>query len=50
MVWGNGEQFNNDSIKFILDSQSKHGDVFSIRMLHYYMTVVADPHSFETFR
>lgn len=49
-LWGNGEQFNKNSVEFILDAQKKHGDVFSIRMLHYFMTVIADPHSFEAFR
>ncbi|XP_067932244.1 cytochrome P450 7A1-like [Watersipora subatra] len=49
LLWGNGEQFNNDSVNFILDCQKKHGSVFSIRMLHYFMTVIADPHSFEAF-
>lgn len=50
ILWGNGQQFNDNSTQFILDSQRKCGDVFSIRMLHYYMTVIADPHSFEAFR
>lgn len=50
MLWGNGEQFNDNSVEFILNSQKKHGHVFSIRMLHYFMTVIADPHSFEAFR
>lgn len=50
ILWGNGEQFNKDSISFILDSQKKYGNVFSIRMLYYYTTVIADPHSFEAFR
>lgn len=50
ILWGNGKQFNEDSIGFILDCQKKYGDVFSIRMLYYFMTVIADPHSFEAFR
>jgi len=49
-IWGNGKQFDDDSVGFILDSQKKYGNVFSIRMLHYYMTVIADPHSFDAFR
>ncbi|XP_029656313.1 prostacyclin synthase-like isoform X1 [Octopus sinensis] len=47
MIWGNGEQFKNDAIKFLHDSQKNHGDIFTIRFFHQRLTIIADPHSVE---
>lgn len=47
IIWGNGEQFKNDAIKFLHDSQKNHGDIFTIRFFHQRLTIIADPHSVE---
>lgn len=44
---GNSKDFGQHAVKFLHDSRDKYGDVFTIRLLNQYITIIMDPHSFE---
>jgi hypothetical protein len=46
-LWGNGEQFHKNAVKFLHDTQKKLGDIFTIRLVHQHLTILMDPHSYE---
>jgi len=48
-LWGNATQFSGHAVKFLRDAQITYGDVFNIRLINQYLTVIMDPHSFEAF-
>jgi hypothetical protein len=47
--WGNGEDFAKNAVSFLHKSQKKLGDIFTIRLFNQHMTVIMDPHSYESF-
>lgn len=47
--WGNGEDFAKNAVSFLHQSQKKLGDIFTIRLFNQHMTVIMDPHSYESF-
>ncbi|XP_059146741.1 prostacyclin synthase-like [Physella acuta] len=48
-LWGNGKQFTEHAVKFLHQAHKKCGDVFTIRFLNQYWTMVLDIHSYEKF-
>ncbi|XP_076469064.1 cytochrome P450 7A1-like [Babylonia areolata] len=48
-LWGNGADFSRHAVHFLHRSQKALGDIFTIRLLNQYMTLVMDPHCFEQF-
>nr|KAI8733043.1 prostacyclin synthase-like [Biomphalaria glabrata] len=48
-LWGNGKQFTEHAVKFLQGAHKKCGDVFTIRFLNQYWTMVLDIHSYERF-
>ncbi|CAL1542485.1 unnamed protein product, partial [Lymnaea stagnalis] len=48
-LWGNGKQFTEHAVKFLHKAHKKCGDVFTIRFLNQYWTMVLDIHSYERF-
>lgn len=48
-LWGNGADFAEHAVRFLHKSQKALGDIFTIRLLNQYLTIVMDPHCFEKF-
>uniref|UniRef100_A0A8C6WZ16 Prostacyclin synthase n=1 Tax=Neogobius melanostomus TaxID=47308 RepID=A0A8C6WZ16_9GOBI len=49
MPWmGHALEFGKDSAKFLARMKEKHGDIFTVRVAGIYITVLLDPHSFDT--
>lgn len=48
-MFGNATEFSSHAVNFLRQSQSSLGDVFTIRLLNQYLTIVMDPHSYEAF-
>ncbi|KAL8588074.1 hypothetical protein ACOMHN_066295 [Nucella lapillus] len=48
-LWGNGADFAQHAVRFLHRSQKSLGDIFTIRLLNQYLTIVMDPHCFEQF-
>ncbi len=48
MVWGNAVDFNEHAVKFLHQSTKTYGNVFTIRLINQFLTIVMDPHSFES--
>ncbi|CAG5121608.1 unnamed protein product [Candidula unifasciata] len=48
-LWGNGKQFTDHAVKFLHAAHKKCGDVFTVRFLNQYWTMVLDIHSYEQF-
>lgn len=49
VIWGNAKDFAEHAVSFLLKTQKKVGDVFTIRLLNQYLTIIMDPHNFEAF-
>ena len=49
ILWGSGQAFEENAVKFIHTQQAKHGDIFTIRLLHQHLTIINDPHTYERF-
>ena len=49
LLWGNGAEFAQHAVRFLHKTQKSLGDIFTIRLLNQYMTMVMDPHCFEQF-
>ncbi|XP_050413302.1 cytochrome P450 7A1 [Patella vulgata] len=47
IIWGNGADFAEHAVNFLHRCQKKFGDIFTIRLLNQYLTMVMDPHSYE---
>ncbi|ESO88838.1 hypothetical protein LOTGIDRAFT_234414 [Lottia gigantea] len=47
LLWGNGAEFAEHAVNFLHRCQKKFGDIFTIRLLNQYITLVLDPHSYE---
>lgn len=48
-LWGNGAEFAEHAVRFLHKSQKAQGDIFNIRLLNQYLTIIMDPHCFEKF-
>ncbi|XP_025107478.1 7-alpha-hydroxycholest-4-en-3-one 12-alpha-hydroxylase-like [Pomacea canaliculata] len=48
-LWGNSAQFSKHLVRFLQTSQKQLGDIFTIRLLYHYFTIIMDPHCYETF-
>ncbi len=47
LLWGSGEEFSHHAVDFLHRTEKKYGDVFSIRLINKYLTVIMDPHSVQ---
>lgn len=47
-IWGSALDFAQDAIQFLHRACAKHGKVFTMRLINQYITVVMDPHSYES--
>uniref|UniRef100_A0A3Q0SRB6 Prostacyclin synthase n=1 Tax=Amphilophus citrinellus TaxID=61819 RepID=A0A3Q0SRB6_AMPCI len=45
---GHALEFGKDASKFINRMKVKHGDIFTVRVVGRYVTVLLDPHSYDT--
>ncbi|XP_067856621.1 prostacyclin synthase isoform X2 [Heptranchias perlo] len=45
---GHAIEFGKDSAKFLLKMKKKYGDVFTVQMAGRFITVLLDPHSFDS--
>ncbi|XP_025107476.1 cholesterol 7-alpha-monooxygenase-like [Pomacea canaliculata] len=48
-LWGNSAQFSKHLVRFLQTSQKQLGDIFTIRLLYHYFTVIMDPNCYEMF-
>lgn len=49
LLFGNATEFSSHAVNFLRRCQSSLGDVFTIRLLNQYLTIIMDPHSYEAF-
>ncbi|ELU11904.1 hypothetical protein CAPTEDRAFT_221271 [Capitella teleta] len=47
MVWGSAQHFAENAVSFLQESTKEYGDVFTIRLVNQYLTIINDPHSYE---
>lgn len=47
LIWGSGKDFNLHAVNFLQKAYKSYGDVFTIRLVNQYLTIINDPHSFE---
>ncbi|XP_068450489.1 prostacyclin synthase-like [Clinocottus analis] len=45
---GHALEFGKDAFKFLNRMKRKHGDIFTVRVAGRYVTVLLDPHSYDT--
>ncbi|XP_041639188.1 prostacyclin synthase-like [Cheilinus undulatus] len=45
---GHALEFGKDAAKFLTRMKLKHGDIFTVRVAGRYVTVLLDPHSYDT--
>lgn len=45
---GHALEFGKDAASFLSRMKEKHGDIFTVRVAGMYLTVLLDPHSFDT--
>uniref|UniRef100_UPI0037E80036 prostacyclin synthase-like n=1 Tax=Semicossyphus pulcher TaxID=241346 RepID=UPI0037E80036 len=45
---GHALEFGKDASKFLTRMKQKHGDIFTVRVAGRYVTVLLDPHSYDT--
>jgi len=48
LLLGNAAQFSRDAVSFLHDAQRRHGNVFTMRLINQYVTIVMDPHSYTS--
>jgi len=48
LLLGNAAEFARDAISFLHDTQRRHGNVFTLRLINQYVTIVMDPHSYTS--
>jgi len=47
LLLGSAAQFSQNAVKFLHAAHRQYGDVFTIRLVNQYLTIVMDPHSYE---
>jgi len=47
LLLGSAAQFSQNAVKFLHAAHHQYGDVFTIRLVNQYLTIVMDPHSYE---
>lgn len=46
-IFGSCLEFGEHAVNFLQKSHKTYGDVFTIRLVNQYLTIINDPHSFE---
>ena len=47
MLLGSAAEFSHNAVKFLQAAHRQYGDVFTIRLVNQYLTIIMDPHSYE---
>jgi len=47
LLLGSAAEFSQNAVKFLHAAHRQYGDVFTIRLVNQYLTIVMDPHSYE---
>jgi len=47
LLLGSAPQFSQDAVAFLQSAHRQYGDVFTIRLVNQYLTIIMDPHSYE---
>jgi len=47
LLLGSAQKFSQDAVTFLHAAHRKYGDVFTIRLVNQYLTIIMDPHSYE---
>jgi len=47
VLLGSAAEFSKDAVKFLHAAHRQYGDVFTIRLVNQYLTIIMDPHSYE---
>ena len=45
LFWGSAIEFSRHAVSFLHVTRRQHGDVFTLKLVNQYMTVIMDPHS-----
>jgi len=45
-MMGNAVDFARDAVSFLHNTQRSYGNVFTLRLINQYLTIVMDPHSY----
>ncbi|XP_074656730.1 cytochrome P450 7A1-like [Tubulanus polymorphus] len=48
ILFGSAIDFNQHAVSFLHKCRDEYGDVFTIRLVNQYLTVIMDPHAYET--
>lgn len=48
LIWGNANEFSQHAVDFLHRSKQRHGNVFTIRLINQYLTIIMEPNSYET--
>jgi len=48
LLLGNAADFARDAISFLHNTERRHGNVFTLRLINQYITIVMDPHSYTS--
>lgn len=47
LLLGSANDFSTQAVDFLHKTTEKYGEIFTIRLINQYLTIIADPHSFE---
>lgn len=46
-IWGSGAEFSKNAVDYLHKCHKQYGDIFTIRLINQYLTIIMDPHSYE---
>lgn len=48
ILFGSALDFSKQAVNYLHKCKKQHGDIFTIRLLNYHLTIIMDPHCYET--
>jgi len=48
LLWGSANDYSRDAVAFLHRAQRHLGDIFTIRLVNQYLTIVMDPHCYDS--
>ena len=47
VLLGSAAKFSENAVTFLHSAHRQYGDVFTVRLVNQYLTIIMDPHSYE---
>lgn len=47
-LWGSARDFQENAVRMLHRSHKKYGDIFTLRLINQYLTIIMDPHSYDS--